>query len=242
MASVVATRQGMGFQPPIFEVIHAERQRLQRALTEQATERDRMMTLFRRGRATLAEVETHLDAIDHEAEALRTKLGALRAQQELADAFAAQYADATMLLTRLQERLEEVEQTNDVQTKRQVIELLVARIGVETTEVIPRRKQANLTITYTFVPRRVVKFNTLGRFEGLSDLDIIGNKKCYERWRTDSLRCLPPAGGGRRGEAQAGEQTRGTPSALCPLPTSPRWGEVQDDGHVAGGLLCEQVH
>jgi hypothetical protein len=120
------------------------------------------MTLFRRGRATLAEVETHLDAIDREAEVLRTKLGALRAQQDLADAFAAQYTDATILLTRLQERLEEVEQTNDVQTRRQVIELLVARISVETTELMPRRKEANLTITYTFVPQRVVDFSMQG--------------------------------------------------------------------------------
>jgi hypothetical protein len=142
--------------------IDTERQRLQRALAKQAAERDRVMTLFRRGRATLAEVETHLDAIDREAEALRTKLGALRAQQDLADAFAAQYTDATILLTRLQERLEEVEQTNDVQTKRQVIELLVARISVETTELMPRRKEANLTITYTFVPQRVVDFSMQG--------------------------------------------------------------------------------
>jgi len=29
-------------------------------------------------------------------------------------------------------------------------------------------------------------------------LDIIGNKKGHERWRTDSRRCLPPAGGGPR--------------------------------------------
>jgi hypothetical protein len=35
---------------------------------------------------------------------------------------------------------------------------------------------------------------------------------------------LPPAGGGRRGEAQEGEQTRGIPSALCPPPNLPPLG------------------
>ncbi|SRR6266581_2291408 len=37
---------------------------------------------------------------------------------------------------------------------------------------------------------------------------------------------LPPAGGGRRGEAEAGEQTGGPCPPWAPLPTSPRWGEA----------------
>ena len=35
------------------------------------------------------------------------------------------------------------------------------------------------------------------------------------------LGAYAPAGGGRRGEAQDGEQTRGTSSALCPPPNLP---------------------
>jgi len=34
------------------------------------------------------------------------------------------------------------------------------------------------------------------------------------------------AGGGRRGEAEAGEQIGGLCPPCAPLPTSPRWGEA----------------
>jgi hypothetical protein len=49
-------------------------------------------------------------------------------------------------------------------------------------------------------------------------------QKKYHRHVATAL-ALPPAGGGRRGEVSEGAKTGGTPSARCPLPTSPRWGE-----------------
>ena len=59
-------------------------------------------------------------------------------------------------------------------------------------------------------------------------LDIIGNKKRYERWRTDGLRCLPPAGGGweggigQAGAPQSARLPRLPPSCLPPLGGGPR--------------------
>ena len=119
------------------------------------------MTLFRRGKATLGDTEAQLDAIDCEATEVRAALEALRAQQDLAEAFEAHYNEATALLTRLREHLEDVELSDDTQTKRQVIELLVTRIRVD-TEGTGRAKCANITITYTFAPQYVVT-NSINR-------------------------------------------------------------------------------
>src|SRR5262249_47042866 len=103
-----------------------EHQRLQHALGEKALERDRIMTLFRRGRIAFEEAEKQLDAIEREAITLRTTLSAIQAQRDLADAFAAHYHEATALLSRLREQLESIERTNDMEAKRRVVELLVA--------------------------------------------------------------------------------------------------------------------
>src|SRR5439155_13586626 len=64
-----------------------EQHRLQQALGEKALERDRIMTLFRRGRIALQDAEMHLDVIERETAELRTALGAIQAQQDLAEAF-----------------------------------------------------------------------------------------------------------------------------------------------------------
>jgi site-specific DNA recombinase len=133
----------------------AEQQRLQRALAEKALEKERIMTLFRRGRASLHDTETHLDVIEREATDLRTTLSAMQAQRDLAEAFEQHYTAATTLLDQLRERLAAVEQQEDMAIKRQVVELLVAGIRVETTST-SRGKQATVTLTYTFAPERLV--------------------------------------------------------------------------------------
>jgi site-specific DNA recombinase len=141
--------------------LDGERQRLQQALAEHSTARERVMTLFWRGRARLDETEAHLDVIDKESEVIRTQLSALRAQQDLAEGLASHYTEATAMLGSLRDRLAEIERTNDVQTKRQVMELLVAYLQVETLATTRRQKQGRVTINYTFAPRRVVDSNTL---------------------------------------------------------------------------------
>jgi site-specific DNA recombinase len=142
-----------------------ERQRLQRALSEQMAAREGILLLLRRRKVTLEEAEAQLEAIAQDSEALRTQLSALRAQQDLAEALKAQYTAATTLLGRLQERLEEIERTNDVQAKRELVEFLVVRIDADTIETGRRAKQAELDITYTFVPKRVVSCSTAHRID-----------------------------------------------------------------------------
>ncbi len=136
-----------------------ERQRLQHQLAAKEAERDRVMTLYRRGRATLADAEAQLDAIQLEAGELRAALDAMRTQEELAQAFEAHYADAAVLLGQLTDRLEEIEATDDWATKRQVVELLVSEITV-TSRGVGRAKEANLAVTYAFSSRQAVDVST----------------------------------------------------------------------------------
>jgi succinyl-diaminopimelate desuccinylase len=89
------------------------------------------MTVYRRGRATLADTEAQLHTANQEAADLRAQLDALRAQQEVAEAFEAQVSEMAALLARLGEQLQEIERTHDWAMKREVVEVLVDGIRVE---------------------------------------------------------------------------------------------------------------
>jgi hypothetical protein len=115
-------------------------------------ERERAKMLYIRGRTSLEETEAHLDQIAAEIERLRGPLVALQAQQQLAHAFEAQVADAELLLERFQERLEAIELSNDVAAKRELVQLLVSRIRIDTEVVECGRKDARITINYCFAP------------------------------------------------------------------------------------------
>src|SRR5437764_2478752 len=71
----------------------------------------------------------------------------------LADLFESQFADAEVLLGRCRNQLAQIEEAGDETTKRQIVELLVSRIRVD-TEVVDGRKNARLTINYTFTASR----------------------------------------------------------------------------------------
>jgi site-specific DNA recombinase len=129
--------------------LDGERRALQQQLAAKEVERDRVMTLYRRGRATLSDAEAQLDAIQHEASELRAALDVMRTQEDLAHAFEAHYASAATPLNRLAGRLEEIETTGDWATKRQVIELLVSEVAV-TTRGTGRAKEAEIEVTYAF--------------------------------------------------------------------------------------------
>jgi site-specific DNA recombinase len=139
--------------------LEGEQQRVEQALSEKADERERIKTLFCRGHATLREVEAQLEAIAQETTALRTTLEALQAQQALVHAYEAHYYEAETLLTRLRNRLDDIERNDDIQLKRQVIGILVAGIRVG-TEGVGRAKQARVTISYSFTPTYAVHSNT----------------------------------------------------------------------------------
>src|SRR5262249_58681970 len=95
--------------------LEGEQQRLEQALSEKATERERIMTLFRRGHATLQDVEAQLEDIKQETAGLRTTLGALQAQRNLVQVYEAHYYEAETLLTQLRNHLDEIERNNDIQ-------------------------------------------------------------------------------------------------------------------------------
>jgi site-specific DNA recombinase len=133
----------------------AEQHRLVRQLAGHEAERERVMTLFRRGRATLEEVERQLDAIQSDAADVRARLDVLRAQQEITAAYEAHYAEAVSMLARLREGLRDIEKTNDWETRRKVIELLVTEIRAE-TEGSGRHKTSRIRIAYAFTPARTV--------------------------------------------------------------------------------------
>src|SRR5712691_7804746 len=71
-------------------------------------------------------------------------------------------------------------------------------------------------------------------------LDIIGDKELARAASSPSHMAsawdLPPAGGGRRGEAEVGEQTGGLLSVLCPPPNLP------PAGGGVGARLCSNAH
>jgi site-specific DNA recombinase len=129
----------------------AERARLARTLAEKDAERERTMTLFRRNLITLAEAERELAAVAREQATARGLLDALDAAAALTQTAEAQLADAAALLGRLRGRLEEVERTNDWATKRQVVEMLVREVRVQTTGT-GQGKRAHVTARYDFGP------------------------------------------------------------------------------------------
>ena len=91
--------------------LEGEQQRVEQALSEKATERDRIMTLFHCGYAMLHDVKAQLEAIEQETAGLRTTLELLQEQRNLVQAYEAHYYEAETLLTRLRNRLDELSAT-----------------------------------------------------------------------------------------------------------------------------------
>lgn len=139
--------------------LERERRALQQALAQKAEEREQVMVLFRKKRITLVEAETQLDQVEKEAVDLRTTLRGLESQQELTQTFAEHYQEAEELLVRLRDRLGDIEAKDDFAAKRQVVELLVTDIVVD-THGEGSRKHATVTVSYAFTPSRVVEKNS----------------------------------------------------------------------------------
>lgn len=123
-------------------------------IAEKDAERERVLTMYRRGRVTIDEAERDLDTITRETGTLREMLDALRAQETLAEAQEAHLTDAAAMLRELRTTITEIEAANDTARKREIIELLVSRItiGTDTTE---GRRRATVTIRYAFERPRV---------------------------------------------------------------------------------------
>jgi len=144
--------QAVGFE--------GRRRQILQQLSEQDGERERILTLYRKGRISTEEAEGQLDAIAHEAGTLREMLEGLRAQDALIQAQEAHLADAAVMLTRLWGELDEIEWTDDFVRKREIVNLLVRRIVLH-TEGEGWQKTASATITYAFAqPKDVVVSST----------------------------------------------------------------------------------
>jgi len=120
--------------------------RLEGLLAQKATERSRVVGLYRRGRLTEAELDAQMDQIGKEQTALETQIAELGGRMAGADSIAGSIRSAQALLKSLRKRLDE---PVSWELKRRLIEVLVAGVRVDTFEE-GGVKQTRTTVTYRF--------------------------------------------------------------------------------------------
>lgn len=145
---------------PILEQLHAKLQsdsqdsegvgkqidRLQELIADKANERNRVLGLFRRGRLNEKALDEQMDEIGKEETALERQLEELRGKVTRADSIVGSVKSAESLLAKLRKRLDE---PVSWELRRQLVEILVAGIQVETLESYGV-KQARVTVSYRF--------------------------------------------------------------------------------------------
>ena len=122
-----------------------DRRSLEVALKTKAEERARVLGLFRKGRIDEVALDAQLDEIVAEEESLRTRLAAARSPEPEQEAAA--LASVPAMLEALREKLDA---GVTWELKRQVVEVLVDGITVDTVEAGTRR-QAIVNVRYKFV-------------------------------------------------------------------------------------------
>jgi len=120
--------------------------RIEGVLAQKAAERSRVLALYRRGRLSDAALDDQMEEIKKEESALEAQIEELRNQIRSADSVSQTVSSAEALLSRLRKRLD---QPVSWEQKRQLIEILVAGIQVETFEAYGV-KQTRTTVTYRF--------------------------------------------------------------------------------------------
>jgi len=134
------------------EAASDDEQRLQDGLRDKGTERERVLTLYRRGRVTLDAAEQEIDAIAREEAALREQLALLEGRQRLALASETQLTEVAASLHGLREQIDDIEETGDREKMRALIELLVREVEITTTGE-GRRKRVQVEATLAFDQR-----------------------------------------------------------------------------------------
>ena len=104
------------------------------------------MNLYRRGRLSDAELDTQMDEIGKEETGLEAQIAELRGQIAAAESIGTTILSAEALLSQLRNRLDEPISWD---SKRRLIEILVAGIRVDTVEE-HGVKQAKISVTYRF--------------------------------------------------------------------------------------------
>jgi site-specific DNA recombinase len=120
--------------------------RLRGLLEGKAGERNKVVGLYRKGILNDAELAQQLDEIDKEAAGLASQIEELELKQGGVDSNAAAVENAETLLTRLRERLD---QPMTYERKRQLVELLVGGIRIDTIRTAEKRENV-VTVTYRF--------------------------------------------------------------------------------------------
>lgn len=155
--------------------VEAQRQAILGQIAAKDKERDRVLTLYRKGHITLDEVDEQMATIGREAAQLRAMAEAIKAQDEITQALEAQLSETTAMLGQLRENFEEIERTNDFARKRQIVELLVRGITVHTEETEGGKRRARVAVRFAFgKPRSIVVDDTL-------DLNAIYDTLTLER-------------------------------------------------------------
>jgi transcriptional regulator with XRE-family HTH domain len=119
---------------------------LEGLLAQKATERSRVVGLYRRGRLAEAELDEQMDEIGKEETALEVQIAELGGRIAGADSIARNLSSAQALLAQLRKRLDE---PIAWEQKRRLIEVLVAGVRVDTVEE-GGVKQTKTTVTYKF--------------------------------------------------------------------------------------------
>ena len=120
--------------------------RLRGLLEGKAEERNKVVGLYRRGRLNDAELDQQVEEIDKDAAGLAAQIEGLEAKLGGADSNGAVLEGAEALLTRLRKRLD---QPLTYERKRQLVELLVGGIRIETIRNGAQRENV-ATVTYRF--------------------------------------------------------------------------------------------
>jgi len=120
--------------------------RLEGVLAQKATERGRVLALFRRGRLSDPDVDAQMDEIDREEKSLASQADELRSKLTRADSINTTVSSVEALLVTLRNRLDE---PISWELKRNLIEILVGGIRVDVIETGGVRQSAT-TVTYRF--------------------------------------------------------------------------------------------
>jgi site-specific DNA recombinase len=120
--------------------------RLRGLLEGKAEERNKVVGLYRRGRLNDAELDQQVEEIDKDAAGLAAQIEELESKLGSTDSNGAVLEGAEALLTRLRKRLD---QPLTFERKRQLVELLVGGIRIETIRDAARRENV-VTVTYRF--------------------------------------------------------------------------------------------
>jgi len=128
------------------ERIVRERANAEAALSAKASERDRMLDAYRKGVIESDDLEREMVKIRAETEALRDRITHLNGQLEAVSRAAEDLRSAESLLLELRERLAE---PLSWEIKRQLVELLVSEIRVE-TDCSTKPKTVKIVVVYRF--------------------------------------------------------------------------------------------